>query len=148
MILLSDATLIESEGNYIATKNIMSQETGRVWMLETDATVETAMITSTYLLHMWKNGDMYIMKTDRPFLIELPDDDIRELSEWCSEHGWGVPIIHDRLLDDARGFDFWMRIYRAGIVSAPLLVKYEEEEMSRFDEIIVKKKEVDDVKKN
>lgn len=141
-------TMVEFKGVFVDVFAAMAQENQDKWMLSSNVTATTNDITSSFLIHLWHDGNIYIMSTDHPLVAEVPDSDIRELSEWFLEHGWNKPRIHDHLLDDPRGFDFWMRLYRAGIVESLLLQQYEDEEMDRFSEIIIKEEENEDANEN
>jgi len=148
MIYFSDTTMVEFKGVFADVSTVMSQENRSNWMLSSNVTVTSEDITSNFLIHLWHNKNVHIMSTDHPMVTEVPDSDIRELSEWFLDHGWHRPGVHNHLLDDPRGFDFWMRLYRAGIVESPLLQQHENEEMDRFSEIIIKEEENEDANEN
>ena len=132
-VVFSDMTINEGLGDYVAVGCLMSKDVGeKDWMLRTDATVSCNDVTMNYLLHFWKNGQVYIMKTDRPISLKVPDDDLRYLSEWCVSHGWKRMIADKNLLRDPIGFDFWLRMYQAGIAQAEELEKHDSEEMERL----------------
>ena len=138
MIRFSDFTIAESKGSFSATKQLMEEDGAYKWMLETNATVTTDVISCNYVIHLWDDGNIYIMNTDHPAMVELPDDDIRELHQWSIDNGWSIPIVHDRLVDDQRQFEFWLRSYRAGLVQCNVLKKYDENEMERLVSMLSK----------
>ena len=137
MIKLSDITLVESNGSFSITKRLMEEDGVSKWMLESNATVSTPIISCNYLIHCWNDGSVYIMGTDHPAIANLPDDDIRELSEWITSNGWKTLIVSDQLVQDRRQFEFWLRIYRSGLVHCNLLKKYDDEEMDRLSKLSV-----------
>lgn len=57
------------------------------------------------------------------------------MHKWTEIHGWDGPYAHDRLLNDGRSHEFWLRFYRAGIIKNNLLFKLEQEEIERFSKI-------------
>ena len=135
MIELSDLTLRDpnAKGSYPLTCQLMATDgAGSTWMLRTEAVVSTPIVTARFLLHFWADGRVVIMDTEHPPIIDVPDDDIRQLNEWCLQNSWKQLSVQDSLLGDPRSFDFWMRLYRAGIVNSPLLVAHETEETERF----------------
>jgi hypothetical protein len=83
-------------------------------------------------LHLWKSGKVDIQETDRPMAIEVPEDDIKELSNWCGINNWKFLYVNDRLLTDPRSFEFWMRMYRCGLVQNDQLRSFDESEMVRL----------------
>jgi len=135
MLRFSDQTLIEGHGSYHGVCEIMKKESSGDWMLESDTTVITPIISFDYRLHLWKNGEIYIMDTNHPTRIDVPDDDLRELQKWCEDNGWKKPTIHKSLLEDRLSFDFWMRMYQAGIVKSDLLSRRDADDMRRMSEI-------------
>lgn len=135
MIEFSDLTLRDrqAKGNYDATVQLMKLDgAGRTWMLRTEAIITLPSVAFRFLLHFWSDGNVTIIETDHPPIIDVPDDDIRYLSEWCIQNGWKQLAVQDGLLNDPRGFDFWMRLYRAGIITNSLLRTHEAEETERF----------------
>ena len=140
MIFFSDITLNESKGDFSTIVPIMGMPK---WMIRTEATIASedqfgnASIAATYILHLWHDGKVSIMNTDRPLLIDnVPDDDLRELNQWCKNGGWKELSISGDLLGDPQGYDFWMRQYRAGIIQSDVLKKYDEAEMNRLQRIV------------
>ncbi len=144
VIEFTDVTLIESEGNFKKTVDIMKQDGSNSWMLETKALVSAQIISCYYLLHCWSHGDVCIMSTDHPLLMEAPDDDIRELNEWCRINGWKSLSIHKNLILDYRHFEFWLRMYRSGLIESTELKRHEQDESDRFSKAI-EETEDDDV---
>lgn len=135
MIRVTDITLLEAHCSYAQVCEIMNKDAAHVWMLRTDMTISSGGGHFSYKIHMWNNGDVYINDTNRPLNLDIPDDDLRELSEWCDVNGWNTPIVDRTLLEDTRDFQFWMRMYNAGLVYAPQLKEHEQEEHERFKQL-------------
>lgn len=132
---MTDITLNESGGNYLTTCEIMSADIGSGdWMLDSKCHVYTQMMSCMYQLHLWKNGQVVIWKTDRPIDFAAPDDDLMELSTWTRENGWKCLTIDSRLLISPQEFDFWKRMYLRGIIENEELKRHEEEETNRLRE--------------
>lgn len=100
-------------------------------MLASRALIQTDLIVATYSLHFQSDGSVRIMDTDRPIDIEAPDNDIRGLSTWCLKNGWKRLEVASHLVEDPRGFQFWMRQYTAGNVVGEIFKKYETETHER-----------------
>ena len=135
MIRLSDITLIESGGSFSNTKRIMEEDGVTKWMLKSNVTVSTDVITCNYVIHFWNDANVYIIATDHPAVLNVPDDDIREISQWAVDNGWNVPIVDDKLVEDQRQFEFWLRMYRTGLVKCGLLKKYDDNEIQRLSDL-------------
>ena len=138
MIRFSDNTLRESKGSFSLTNHIMKEQDGvSFWMIESLVTVTTPMISSTSVLHFWHNGEIHIIETDHPPISDLSDEDIREMAKFVSEYGWSNLIVADRLVQNPKEFEFWLRIYRSGLVKCHTLQKFDEDEMERLSKLIV-----------
>lgn len=133
IIEFSDPTMIEGGGNYDLIKEIMDKESPPQWMLRTNATIITESIISNFTLHLWNDGKAVIVDTDHPMMTEASDDDFRRLYEWSNNNGWKL-IVDKYLLDNKQFLEFWMRLYRAGIVHSDILQKREEDEMRRMQD--------------
>lgn len=133
MIVFSDMTLNETQGDYSRVKVLMNQDVGdRDWMLRTEASVTTELASFKFVLHFWRNGDVVIHDTDRPLRLDVPDDDLRELSQWCRDSDWKGLKVDERLLKGHAAMEFWNRTFMTGLVDSDLLRKREDEEMSRL----------------
>jgi uncharacterized protein YchJ len=144
MVELTDMTLCESEGNFKLTCQLMEREGTPKWMLRSDVYISLGLMSFAYLLHFWDNGDVYIIQTNHPPLIEVPDDDIRELHEWILENGWKRLVVNKNLIDNKQGFEFWMRKYVTGLVYNEEMERHEQEEMKRFAQAVEQEKLEDD----
>lgn len=111
------------------------------WMIRSDIFVQASSMSTTFIIHCWNDGRVVIYDLNRPVRIDVPDDDIRLLSEWCRVHGWKNLEVHDRLLTDKSGFDCWQRFFRAGLVFSKELEQYEDEETKRLTEAYEKELE-------
>lgn len=139
MIYFSDRTINECEGHYPSIVALMRDDENLFdWMLKSSATVVPTDLLGQmgasfdYQLHFWSNGNVVIMNTNHPVVVDVPDDDLRELRKWCDDHGWKKLKVHHLLTEDSQGFQFWMRMYIAGLVFSEVLVKHEEADMERL----------------
>jgi len=116
----------------------MRDEGAFTWMLESKATVVSTDllgrtgISCNYILHFWDSGEVKIISTDHPMVIDVPHDDITELKKWCDDCGWSRLTVSERLLDSIEGFQFWMRMYISGLIYSDELKKHEEDNMKRL----------------
>lgn len=137
MISFSDITINECNGNFDCVNKLIKSEGLSKWMLKSNATVTSKdllgniSISCNYILHFWNSGEVYIMFTDHPTLVDVPDDDIRELYSWCEQNGWKLSLNH-LLIENTQGFDFWLRMYISGLVYSEELKKYEDQETDRI----------------
>lgn len=129
MVEVTDITLREANGNYSVVCDLMKIDK---WMLESRAFVESSGMAASFLLHLWSDGKVKIITTDHPISFDMPDDDIRELSEWCRINGWQALTIDKDLLEDPAHFEFWLRFFRLGMVFSDELKSYDDNEMSRM----------------
>lgn len=129
MINFTDRTLVESQGNFAVTCDLIGAKN---WMLRTKATIHSAFVFVNYLLHLHSDGKVVIMSTDHPAANEAPDDDIRELKLWCDMNGWKGLYVSDVLIEDIRNYNYWMTFYRGGLVSNNQFIAEEESEKKRF----------------
>lgn len=141
MIRFTDMTIEECEGYFPAVVSLMRDEDGVFeWMIKSSATVISTNllgdvgITCNYVLHFWSNGEVVIMSTDHPTVVDVPDDDLRELRKWVEDRGWKTLKVHHLLLEDQQGFQFWMRMYIAGLVYADGLAEHEKNEIDRLSQ--------------
>lgn len=134
MIQFSDLTLIEAQGNFHETNEIMLADGVKKWMIRTSATIITPSVACNYVLNFWHDGVVYIMETDHPMIEGCPDDDIRELSKWRQDCGWAKLHVHRALLSDTRGFDFWLKMYRSGLIGSDKLQQHDDNEMKRLSQ--------------
>lgn len=135
MIKYSDVTLNECIGDFLC----VSQKMGDipVWMLKSRMSTITNGMGFNYTIHFWNTGRAVIMQTDRPLGLEVPDDDLHELSQWCKSRGWVGLYVSDRLLSDPQEHDFWFRMFRSGVINSDMLKQKEEDEMHRMANSIV-----------
>jgi hypothetical protein len=131
MIDFSDITLREAHGNHDRTCEIMLGEAPQ-WMLRSEVFVSTGNISCGYLIHFWYDGRAVIKATDHPIVVEAPDDDIRELSQFVRDQGWKPLEVSSEMLDDPGSFEFWLRLYQSGMIQNDLLQSHDENEMARL----------------
>lgn len=151
MIYFTDRTINECEGHYVTITSLMRDEEGVFsWMLKSLATVSSMdllggiSIACNYALHFYSNGDVYVMSTDHPQILDVPDDDLRELKKWSIDHGWKRLCVNKLLLEDPIGFQFWLRMYISGLIYSDILEKHEASEMSRLSHHIEEDEDEDD----
>ena len=130
MIEFTDLTIIEYDGDFEKIALIMKQEGCKEWMLRSKCVILTPQIVSSYTLHFWQNGDVYIYDTTRPPDQELPTDDLVFLKEWVLEKKWKTLIAHHNFLDDPRWWDFWKHCFRMGLIYNKI-ADFEKDEMIR-----------------
>lgn len=137
MIIFSDLTINEANGNYDKVCVLMMQDVGDKWMLRSQATITTPVVVSNLILHFWNDSKVYIKEIIRPPLTTgVPDDDLLELKEWCFANGWKLPIIDSRFTQNVSDFDFWLNKYRSALVDSEEFRKFDEEEMKRMTETL------------
>jgi hypothetical protein len=83
---------------------------------------------------------------EHPLTLDVPDDDLRGLKEWCVERGWSHLTVPNSSLESQAGFDFWYRMYNAGIIEHEMLVDHDREHTRRFviSQQIEEKEEAED----
>ena len=135
MISVTDRTLLESQGNFEKTCEIMEGSGPSTWMLRTTASISHGPNAFNYTLHFYNSGEVHIVDLNRPLTLDIPDDDLRQLFEWCTSNGWNRPILHKDLARDHRAFQFWMRMYNAGLIDGEEFREQEEEDKIRFSQI-------------
>ncbi len=139
MIHFSDITIDEGKGHFSTITAIMRDQDGVFdWMLKSNATVAPQDLLgnpgfpSNFTLHFWSHGEVCISETTHPTIAEAPYDDIIELKQWCVDHGWKKLSVRRELIESPQGFEFWMRMYIAGMVDSDELKQHEEDEMNRL----------------
>ena len=145
MITFSDRTIREAFGNYKLTKQIVESEGPAKWMLETSAVIASKYVVSENLLHFWHDGKVVLIRTTHPMIADVPDDDLRELSEWCEKNGWKKLTVDNDLLEDPQQFGFWQRAYFAGIITSEYLSEYEKIETQRMKEAYEREQEEEEI---
>ena len=142
-IEFNDATLIESKGDYVKTAELMAEETtgDREWMLKSTVYVQKGMLFSAFVVHFWNNKRLVINEMFRPPALEIPNDDISELSKWATENGWDLPEPASRLMENPSMFNFWERQYQSGLIKCPAI---EQREKGLMDRIFKAEEQEDD----
>jgi len=122
-INFTDITLLESDGKYSKTKEIMDEEISKEWMLKTEAIIISEFGEASFILHFYYDGRVYIMEfasqgnTDDVYY----NPDIRFLSFWAQESGWKVPQPFPDLVKE--NMDLWRYFWDTGIVDSDYLDK-------------------------
>ena len=132
-IEFEDLTLREASGNYEKAVQLMKEE-GSVdpWMLRSAVSVAAEGMTGNFIINFWNDGKMVVDEILRPASLEIPNDDIVELSKWAGENGWQKPQPSDKMLNSPRLFEFWERQYQSGLISCS---RIEERESDLFDRL-------------
>ena len=132
MIEFSDLTLREAEGSFEKVKKLMKQDNApKIWMLQSKVFVDTEIISSSFLINFWNDGRVIISEVFRPISLEVPNDDIIELSRWTEEAGWKKPEPSSKFLNSPRTFDFWERQYQSGLIVCQLIDERESDLIDR-----------------
>ena len=141
MIEFTDRTIIDAEGSYSRTKEVMDAESNGDWMILTRALFYGQEMMSRFELQFWFDGRVVIIETDRPLTVNIPgvvrtDEDLAELKDWCEMNGWHIPSPHRLLLDRPDAFDFWKHMYLTGLVESDVLKAHDDAEIARMSRII------------
>lgn len=133
MIYFSDATINETNGDYQAVCELMKKDNAPlIWMINTKTTVSEGGVVSNYNLNFWHDGKIVMYHTDRHPSLNIPDDDVRSLSDWSKKNGWTKIELNNHLIADPIGFEFWLHMYRAGLVYSEELEKHDQSEFNSF----------------
>lgn len=117
MIEFSDITIRESGGHYLDTCRLMDEEIpDNKWMIISNALVASDILVSTFVLYFFYDGRVVIFEAHRPIEANVPDSDLRDLHDWCIAFGWKRLDLHDRLLENVRHYEYWMRLYQTGVI--------------------------------
>jgi len=118
----SDITLLEANGFYDRVQEIMADDIAKEWMLESEVTVASSFGESSFLLHLYHDGSVYIMSfTSSPGNDAYYNPDIRFISSWAQQSGWKVPQPFSDLVKD--NMDFWKHFWETRIVDSDYLDK-------------------------
>ena len=119
----TDLTLIETEGNFEETNNIMKKEPpfNEKWVIRTFATVSS--ISGSGGMELQFHGDKSVYIIDYiPSIGDLfYNPDLRVISMWSQENGWKVPQPHPDLVKDNK--EFWKHFYDTLIIDSDYLDK-------------------------
>lgn len=141
MIEYNDMTLIETNGNYNKVVELMKSENCPTWMLRSKIYVHTDSFTGIFVINFWDDGRIIIDDMIRPALLEMPSDDIVELSKWATGNGWKVPEPSAKLTENPRMYEFWERQYQAGRIISSVLEQKETELIERIQKSSKKEEE-------
>lgn len=134
MVEFEDITLREGEGKYDKVVEIMKADgAGSTWMLRSKTFVSTDFISGVFLLNFWNDGKVMIDEMYRPISLEVPNDDIAELSNYVKDNGWKPLEPTNKMMENPRLNDFWKRQYQSGLIVSTVL---EEREADIVDRLI------------
>jgi len=115
-----DITLLEANGLYKEVQKIMSDDFAKEWMLESEVSITSSFGESSFLLHLYYDGSIYIMSfNSSPGNDAYYNPDIRFLSFWAQESGWKVPQPFPDLVREST--DFWKHFWETRIVDSEYL---------------------------
>lgn len=136
MIECKDATLLEADGYFEVVDKLMRDDNNliKTWMIASIVYVNNKQCSVIFDLHFWHNKDIWICNTDRSFMPDASDEDVRELSEWCNERGWNIPYVNKSLLTDKRLYSSWHKLFLAQLVRSD----YIEEKEKIINERLIK----------
>jgi len=116
----NDITMLEANGSYDEVKNIMAGDVAQEWMLESDATIISNFGDSSFLLHLYYDGRIYIMSfKSSPGNEAYYNPDLRFLSFWAQESGWKVPQPFPDLVKE--DISFWKHFWETKILDSDYL---------------------------
>lgn len=114
MISFSDRTLIEGNGEFAKVFEIMKKD-GAVglWMLKSTISFSEEGDYCELVAHFYNDTRIYIAKYAGN---TSQADALRCFSKWCSENGWEKPEPLKYLIDNQREYEFWERMFQAGVI--------------------------------
>jgi hypothetical protein len=140
LVEFEDITLIETKGNFDKVTKIMEKDMASQWMLRSKVFVNTENLTGAFILNFWYNKKIIIDEMFRPPLLEIPNDDIVELSQWAKDNGWEIPEPAAKLLDTPIMYRFWERQYQSGIILSSVFEERETDLIERIQKSVEKEK--------
>lgn len=132
MIEFEDLTLIEANGKLDEVKKIMLKDGCKKWMLRSKVFIQAQFMEGTFIINFWHDGRMIIDEMLRPASLDIPNDDIVELSRWSVDNGWQIPEPSYKIMEGPRLFDFWQRQYQSGLIKSSILDEKEEGIVNRI----------------
>ena len=122
-IRFTDCTLVETEGVYQKTKEVMEKDSvsGKEWMIASDATITHAFGFCELELHLWNSGRLEIVAFSPSSGDVLYNPDIPLLSTWSQDNGWSVPFVSDDLV--RANTEFWKHFWETLLVDSDFLEK-------------------------
>lgn len=138
----TDVTMLEANGEYAVTVEIMSKpykiaggittEAFKEWVVKSDVTIKHALGFSIVQCDFYHNGKVII--TDyKPSSKDIYVPDIRCLTAWAQSYGWSVPEPSPIVIESWK--DFWKIQWETYIVNSyELDRKFGERSASTFGE--------------
>jgi hypothetical protein len=123
-IEFDDLTLIETEGVFDQTRDLMNEDlfAKDSWMLESGVTITSSFGSSKMLLHFYANGDIYIMEFNPSTQGDaFYNPDVRAISSWSQSVGWNRPKPFPDLARE--NVDFWKHFWDTWIIDSEFLDK-------------------------
>jgi len=131
----SDITLSEVDGVFEEVKKKMEEgfPHQQDWMIRTDFSISSKFGMGQMLLHLYGNGNIYIMSYIPSIGDVFYNPDITSISEWADQNGWKKPQPHRDLIRENK--EFWKHFYDTYLLDSDYLdevygkrPQYEEKE--------------------
>lgn len=127
-IQFSDITLLEANGSYEKTCEIMAadaEESGVAshkgeWMIRSKVTVMSPFGFAILICHFYNTGKVYVAEYF-PSSKDAHNADIKSLTYWCNEFGWKTPEPLPHVVDS--WLAFWKSEWETYIVDSEYLDK-------------------------
>lgn len=119
VITFTDLTVIEGEGRYDEISKIMSKDfaASKSWMLETKAVLESQFGIAVFSLHLYHDGKLFIAEFQPSMTGDIYyNPDLRYLSVWAQEKGWGLPEPLPDLVRENP--PFWKHYCEVGLIKS------------------------------
>jgi len=123
-----DQTILESkDGRFENVNKIMLNESLGYpkWMIESGLQMRAVLggriYESSFLLHFYENGDIYIMEYAPSSEEIFTNPDIRGLHIWAGENGWKRIIPANDLV--RTNIDFWKYYWETNLIDSDFLDK-------------------------
>jgi len=117
-----DITMLEANGSYEGVREIMAGDIAEEWMLESTVTINSDFGESSFILHLYYDGRIYITSfVSSPGNDAYYNPDIRFLSFWAQESGWKVPQPLPDIIRE--NMDFWRHFWETRILDSDYLDK-------------------------
>lgn len=120
-INMTDITLIESQGNFEVTTDIMKQDQVIVpdWVLSTQLSIDSSLGIAFFDLDLFSDGKVVITDYQPSIGDVYYNPDISCLVTWLKENGWKRIEPFPNLVKD--DIDFWKHFWETGLLDSDFL---------------------------
>lgn len=119
-IEFTDLTMIESNGDYQKTNELMTRELNNNWTLQTDIYIKNDFGVCKMTVQFSRNKNVVISNFTPSLQGQtLYNPDIPMFSTWVQERGWNVPIPEPGLV--RLNIHFWKHFWETRLVNSQLL---------------------------